>query len=244
MAANKSHSHIPTNRPIRIYKSLSQKIVHDSNTIKLIALFSQLKSMYVGGIILNYTSRYKQLTAVLDISESTLRKRINQLTTMGLIKKEGKHISFIAHKKIKELFDLSPKLRKVNLFAFENTKQIQNKIIVTAINENLKQQKYKINKKILSQKIKRLAIQCSTIEENTYSFYAKRIDSLLENQIKRNLKTIKCGRIPKINTQATLSRQGVAKLLGRKSKATGTRWIRKLNQLNLILEHSLIFMMQ
>lgn len=231
---------ISTIRPLVIFKGFPTSIISDKGTVKVMSVFFQLKSFYVGGSIHNYRSRYREITDLLKICDSTLRRRIGEMVSLGLVVNDGGNLVFAGRNKIKELFDLSGKSRKVYRLKFDETKNIEKQIVALAIDENIRHQVYALRKKLVSDRIDKLALHDTRISGKLKRSGNSRFEYLSQVQLQRNIKSILKGNTPKINAQTTLSRMGIATLLGMKSKSTGTRWANRLSFMGLIddLENS------
>lgn len=221
-------------KTIRIHRELPAKIVDNSKLLKALAVFYGLKFIYVGGIIINMTGRYKEISDKLKISPNNLRSKIKTLIEIGLIKKEGRNIFFSGFNQIGKTFNT--KSNKSYRISYTDVKALEIIIKALAIENNLEKQRHKVKEKIIKEELRRYGkIEAKTIRNKIKKYirknilfyserYHKRVPSKSNNIFSEN----------KLNTDISISRLGVAGLLGRVSKSTGSRAVNKMKNLNLL----------
>jgi len=230
---------------VSIPKGLSSAIIKDDELFRNIVIFYKLKSLYVGGIILQYKSRYEELRKKITqhydssdkikcISESTLRKSISYLKRQNLIKIENGNLllasknTLIAQHKVSR--KKSYKLKTLD-FSF-----LKEKFQTLSIDENLQKQKFIVVHKITVKEISdnEGTIHSEKIYKKIYNRRKKHIiknfESYIEKYEKRfnlNISNLDFNK-KHINPNITLSREKIAFNLNRKSKSTGSRITKKL----------------
>lgn len=222
---------------IRIHQGLPTKIVKDQKLLKAICVFYGLKYLYTGGIILNISKRYKEISNNLEISETNLRSKIKYIIELGLIKRDNNNLTFAGFTKIKQILKL--KTFKCFRVEYKTPKNLEILIKCLSLEENFKKQEYKLQQKVLKEELKGFG----KIEaKNTKTKIIKKLKSglgpLTEQYKQRepNYSIHKDSLKKEINPVTTLSRLGVAKLFHRKSKSTGTRFINKLKKSGYVFE--------
>lgn len=222
---------------IRINSGLPTKIVKDQKLLKAFCVFYSLKYLYSGGIILNISKRYQELSKKLQISETNLRSKVKYLIEIGLITKENNNLTFAGFSAIKKKYKI--KTFKSFRLEYKNPKGLEVFIKCAAIEENLKKQEYKLQQKILNEELRKFGkIEAKSIRKKIIKQLKSNIGILTENYKKRepSYSLNKTKLKNEVNPVTTLSRLGVADLFGRKSKSTGTRFINKLKKYDCILE--------
>jgi hypothetical protein len=224
---------------ISIPRGLPTYICKDNSLLKTTTVFYQLKSLYKGGVIINYTSRYSDIANEFNISVSKLRNYIRVLLKKGWVKKENKNMILMSKRYISEGFNISKYCYKIKTTELCN---LENIFKALAIQENYNKQEHLLKKRL----IKKILLK-ETEGETCSSKGLKKLESNIKKRVTNNLEDLKqteylrfeenpVDSIKKklINPFITLSRKGVAKLLGRKSKSSGYRNITKLKKNNLV----------
>lgn len=224
---------------IKINRGLVTSLAKDNHWLKAMSVFYSLKFLYSGGIILDISKRYSFFAKKLNISESNLRAKVKFLIQNGLIEKKNNNLYFLSFNKIKEKFKI--KTFKNYKIEYKNPKELEVFLKTLILKENLETQEFKIKEKILSEELKKFGtIEAKTIRNKIRKHLKKYLSHLTENYKKRELSNSKGNlqKKPKINTDLTLSRNKIANTFGRKSKSTGSRFIKKAKGLGLVLEDS------
>jgi predicted transcriptional regulator len=217
-------------------------IICQEGLIKPIAYYYQLKSLYKGGIILNWKYRKQEIADLLKISRATLYNNTNKLIELGLAKKEGKHLVFTSEKFLLQKFGIKYRWERKNRTVYyvyrhdplnigENCEE---QIKGLMIKESLEKQEFIVKNKIIKNEI---AKSGSTTESNIKKLrkvILKRMDTHLKYNRLRGLKSIVNEKNPEINPIITLSRGTIARKLNRKSKSTGYRAVKKLKNLGIV----------
>jgi predicted transcriptional regulator len=200
-------------------------------------MFYSLKYLYSGGIILNISKRYKEISKTLEISESNLRNKIKFLIELGFITKDNNNLSFIGFNKIQKKFKI--KTFKSFKVEYKNPKELEILLKCVAIEENFKKQEYKVQEKIIKEELKRFGkIQARNTEIKIKKNIRKNIGPLTEQYKKREpfYSINKVSIEKKINPVATLSRKGISNLFNRKSKSTGSRFLNKIKKRGYVIQ--------
>lgn len=219
---------------IRIHKELPSKIVENPRLIKAFAVFYGLKFIYVGGIIINITGRYDEIASKLGISQNNLRGKIKTLLELGLVKREGRNLWFAGFNQIGKT--LQTKSKKSYKIGYTNVKALETIIKALAIENNLERQRHKVKEKIVNEELRRYGkIEAKTIRNKIKKYIRKNILFYSEKYQKRvSSKSKNFFSKPKLNTDISISRMGIADMMGRISKSTGSRLVRKMKALNLL----------
>jgi DNA-binding Lrp family transcriptional regulator len=222
---------------IRIHQGLPTKIVKDQKLLKAICVFYGLKYLYTGGIILNISKRYKEISKKLEISETNLRSKVKYLIELGLITRENNNLTFTGFTKIKQILKL--KTFKSFRVDYKTPKNLEILIKCLSIEENYKKQEYKLQQKVIKEELKRFGkIEAKNTQKKIIQKIRKGIGPLTEKYKQRepNFSINKDSLKKEMNPVTTLSRQGVAKLFNRKSKSTGTRFINKIKKHGYVID--------
>lgn len=202
-------------------------------------VFYSLKYLYSGGIILNITKRYKEISKRLEISETNLRDKIKFLIESGLIKKEDGNLTFISFNKLQKKYKLN--CYKHYKLEYANPKKLEILIKSFIVVENLEKQRYKVQQKIINIELRKFGkIQAKSTVRKLRKRIKANIGYLTEIHLKREYSNSifdfnKKEKKP-INGQITISRQNVSTIINRKCKSTGSRLIKKFNSLGILLE--------
>ena len=221
---------------ISIPKGLPTAILKDGLE-RDFTIWYQLKSLYVGGIIKDYTKRYQELADTLGIGNSTLRKYIKRLLSYGWVTKKGKHLFFISREKLRVKYNVAKAKYKV-----KPNENLLEWVKVRAIKENLNKQIHAYKQKYVDNGLKDSKDKSQGLKR-LFKTQLKDFDNHLSKQQERFRKDVKNGVKGAINPFITLSRLGIAKVLNRKSKYTGSYQMKKFKKANLILkdESNLLF---
>jgi hypothetical protein len=209
----------------------------------------KLKSLYVGGVILDYRKRYDELSKdpLINCSQSNLRKYISILKELNYAwtDKANKNLFLISKEYLKKEYEVSRYSHKIEVNQSNiggcNLEYVMKGL---SINENLERQKHVITKKLRDEKYDIVSTDKGQNyldekrDKKLLSFVKKDYDNLIDKKQKRYLKDLSQFNFKGINDTffpfQTLSRLGLSKCVGRKSKATGTRLMTKLKHMGLI----------
>lgn len=143
---NRSHIKIP--------KRLSGIIAKDKSLLKPFATYFELKPLYYSSVIKDAKKHYIDIAAYLDICENTLRQRISEMLKLDLAWWDGKDLRLVAYRKICKRYALSNFYHKIN-----NQGQTDNIIRTVSLKENLDNQAYCSNKKIIHNAVREEVLQ-------------------------------------------------------------------------------------
>lgn len=139
---------------IKIPKRLSGIIVKDKKELKPFATYFELKPLYYSSVIKNARHYYKDLAQYLNISENTLRQRIADMLRMDLAWWDGKDLRLVAYNKVCKKYKLTHYFHKIN-----NIGDTEYNIRAISLKENLDDQQYVCNKKIIQNAIKQEIVE-------------------------------------------------------------------------------------
>lgn len=222
---------------IKINRGLTTLLAKDNTWLKALSVFYSLKFYYKGGIILNISKRYNFFADELKISETNLRSKIKFLIDNGLIERRNNCLIFVSFNKIKEKFKI--KTTKYYKLSYRKPKELEFFLKTLIIKENLEKQEYKLKEKIINEELKKFGkIEARTIRNKIRNYLKKNITQLRLKHQKRELSNSSNNlfKNPSINDTITVSRKKIATELGKKSKSTGSRFIKKIKSLGLVLE--------
>jgi hypothetical protein len=231
---NKEYISIPKGLPTVIAKSNKER--------KMISAFYQLKSLYVGGIIHNYSARAGEIAKTFSYSERKLRGLISDLRKANLVSVDAnKSLILRSSKFLGESFKVSTKrFYKIDVTRISDLEEILKGLVIL---DNIEQQVHILRDKVTTNSIYRsVGIYNPTTASPTHSkkmmkIFGKSYDRDLEFEKKRY--TDRIANLQSVDNAtlfpfATLTRQGIATVFGKKSKSTGHRWIQKLSKLNIV----------
>lgn len=217
--------------------------VQDNRELKSYAVFYQLKSLFVGGIVRDYRKKTKLIASTFGYGERKLRTYISLLVKNGLAEIVNRHhLVLRASKFVSSLHGVSKK--KFWRVPASKVSELEDIFRVLALQENIKRQQFLLESKVVDCAIS----TCVGIPNPTTSLqpsrlralrkaYAQDYDKLLNEQQTRYTDSVATLQVPKkdsIFPWATLSRQGVATVLNRKSKATGHKYAKRFAALGYI----------
>lgn len=209
----------------------------------------KLKSLYIGGVILDYRKRYGELSKnpLIDCSESNLRKYIKELKDLNYAwtDSSNKNLFLISKEYLKKEYEVSRYSHKIEVNQSNIGKSnLEYVMKALSINENLERQKHVITKKLRDEKYDMVSKDKGQNyldekrDKKLLSFVKKDYENVLNRKQKRYLKDLSQLNFKGINDTffpfQTLSRLGLSKCIGRKSKSTGTRLMNKLKHMGLI----------
>lgn len=209
-------SHTPNN--IRILKGSAESLVNLKEGFHELTVLFQLKALYKSNSIHNYRSRWLEISRILGISESKLRKAVNYLLSVKLAHREGEDLRLAGQTTIKKYLDV-PSFRK-HTIPFTQNKNLETKIKGLVIHQNLNRQNFIIRKKTAES----LGFNRGLKGRNKDLINRMITDKILSQRSEKGF----------TNAATSLSRLSIAKLLNRKSSSTGNRWMKKFKELNLI----------
>lgn len=224
---------------------LATVVVESNLLLKTYSVFYQLKSLYVGGIILDYHKKVDEIAKTFGYSERKLRTYIKSLKEIGIVEVVRKrHLVLRASKHVGKLFGVSCK--RFWRVKTESVSDLEDLFRVLAIEENIKQQRFSLEEKVVASAIStRVGIPnpIKTLQPSRLRILRKAVakdyGSLLLERQTRYTETIASLNSPAPTEEtifpwATLSRQGIATVLNRKSKSTGHKYAKKFAALGYI----------
>jgi predicted transcriptional regulator len=226
-----------------IPKGLPTKIA-EADIVKPIAYYYQLKSLYVGGVILNWKYRKKEIAAVLNVSMSSLYNHTQKLIDLKLAKKEGNNLVFVSEKKLLHKYGIKTKFqrKKRTVYFIQRHEPLpigddaELHIKGLVIKENEEKQKFVIKSKIIESNIRKSGTLSERTANKLRQNIKKNYNSYLKHEQLCGLKSITSGETPEINPNVCISRHSIAKKLSRKAKSTGHRIAKKLSGKGIIKE--------
>lgn len=221
-------------RTIRIHRDLPGILSKDPLMLRCMGVFYSMKFLYVGGIIKDIPSRYGEIAGKIGISRSNLRGKVKVLTERGLLKREGRNLLFAGFDEIGKRFQL--KTKKSFRVSHRGAKELETVMKALSLEVNFEMQRHKVRERIVSEELRRYG-----------KIEAKGIKAKIRKYIRKNIAhyAVKYNRRvspnpgnpfvpPRTNTDISISRQGLAHMMGRRSKSTGSRLMRRMASLGLV----------
>lgn len=172
---------------------LTQHVDVDRKKMKQIEFYYQLKLLYTCGCIKNYRKRYKELSTMLNMGESTLRGKIMQLKEQGLASSDKNHL-YIRSKYhfsqwLGEKFedsDLKENYMRRFKITKRNFKNFSTIIYATIIDNNLKQQKDQYCYKVFQSEVEKTTQKIKRGYRRTkkYKVLLNNINNFIDNDKK------------------------------------------------------------
>lgn len=229
---------------ISIPKGLPTKIVQNNRDFKMLIVFYQLKSLYVGGIIHDYTKKYNVIAEKFGISSSKLRSYISILLKMGWVYKDkNKSLVIRSKKMLSEAYGVSKYCYKIKIDVIND---LENVIRTLVIKENQEKQVHLLKKKLVNRQLdKEGRASSSKILARQTKIIKKYVNNNFENLVEKEKIRLRgigfhdnCTKlideINKLNPFISTSRFNVSKILNRRSKSTGSRYVKKLLDKNYL----------
>lgn len=208
---------------VKIHEGVPTALCADHNFLRCYVIFLRLKSMYVGACLLNYRKRYDELASKLNISNSNLRKSIAFLKLKKFVFSKNDHLWLISSDKVSESLQVKIKGR-YRIIADDNS---ESKIQTLAINENLNKQNEAIKSQYIKVELEKVYGNVQNIQHKAIKKLHRALSSIPMNEIKKRIYQ-QPSNYKGITAQATLSRQGIARILGYENKSTGSRIVKRL----------------
>lgn len=221
-------------KTIRIHRDLPGILLKDQTMLKCMSVFYSMKFLYVGGIIKDIPSRYGEIAGKIGISRSNLRGKVKILTERGLLKREGRNLVFAGFDEIGKRFQL--KTKKSFRVSHRGAKELETIMKALSLEVNFEMQRHKVRERIVSEELRRYGkIEAKGIKAKIRKHIRKNIAHYAVKYNKRvSLNPGNPFTPPKTNTDISISRQGLASMVGRKSKSTGSRLMRKMTCMGLV----------
>lgn len=227
---------------------LAPILTMNNRQLKAASILYQLKSIYVGGIIFDYK---KQLDVIADSFGYSKRKLIDYIKMLKeeslAVEDNNGRLSLRSSKYIAQHFGLGQtgfhKIKKSDLA------DIETYIKALALQENLKTQEYNLEAKVMQKEIKAKvgiinpAALNAAADRRMRKAMRNSMPELIKNQQERYIQAITTFQKPEDNIFPfiTLSRQGIAKVVNRKSKSTGHRLAKKMVKLGYIADKAVSY---
>ncbi len=224
---------------ISVPNGLPRAIINDNKLFKAVVMFYKLKSLYKSGVIKNYTRRYREIAEHPNVNccESKLRASIRTLRDLGYVCKEGKNLIIRSKFLLKEEFGVSKFSTKIECQDIKNLEYYLKRLIIEG---NIEQQRVRVVEKIVADEYS-VGKEKGSPESKTFKqlkkFVSKDFNACLKRQQARYAHTVR-NNLQSDNSNfypfLTLSRKGIARNLGKRSKSTGSRYIKKFKDLGYI----------
>lgn len=221
-------------RNIRIHRDLPDRILQDTSVLKGMSVFYSMKFLYVGGVIKDMPSRYREIAGRIGISQSNLRSKVRLLAEMGLVKRQGRNLTFAGFNEIGRIFNL--KAKRSFRVSHAGAKRMETIFKALSLEVNFERQRHKVRERIVNEELKRYGkIEAKGIQAKIRRHIRRNIAGYAERQ-ERRASQHSPNRFEHrgINTDITISRQGMADMMGRKSKSTGSRLLRRMSSMGLV----------
>lgn len=227
---------------------LAPVLAKNNRQLKAVAILYQLKSIYVGGIVLDYKKQLDVIADSFGYSKRKLTDYIKMLKEENLaVEDNNGRLSLRSSKHIAQYFGLGQtgfhKIMKSDLA------DIETYIKALSIQENLKTQEHNLHAKIMQQEVKAKVGIINPAALNPAANRRMRkvlrnsMPELIKNQQERYIQAITTFQKPEddIFPFITLSRQGIATAVSRKAKSTGHRLAKKMIKLGYITDKAVSY---
>lgn len=232
---------------LRIPKGSAEKILIHKAAPALFA-YLELKPLFVCSVICSDQGRipYKKIAEFLRLSVSGTRAKIRTLERYRLVRIDrDKNIILGSYQRFRKVIKHEGK-HSYKILNNGDTKEI---IKATALTENLNRQKFVLSRKIISYEWFNNTVENSAnakeylkfsecperiISKANFRKYKKILGMNWDYELRRWEKVYNermkqtAIEFPKINTNVTLSRRGIARILGKKAISTGHYQMKKL----------------
>ena len=208
---------------VKVHAGVPSQVCPDHEFLRSYSIFLRLKSLYTGGCLHNYRKRYDELASKLNISSSTLRKAVAFLKNKKFAISKGQHLWFISADKVSKHFE-GHQSKGYKIFPDENT---ESKIQTLSIYENLTKQENAIKAQFIKVELEKVYGNVKNIQYKAIRKLHRALSALSMKEIKKRIYK-QPTQYKGISAHATLSRQGLAKLLGYENKSTGSRIVKRL----------------
>jgi len=222
---------------LSIPRGLATKIVKDNIDLKNITTLYQLKALYNGGIILKIKDRYETIAKELGYGKTKLRENINNLVNWGLASYEHGNLSLKNKYHLTERYGVSKYCYKVSITQ-NDLQNLEAVFKALAIYEAQQRQVFRITHKLIANQIREEGKTKPQAPEKVKSLVRKNIrvnwEKIMEKKTLAFLRGLVSDKKPfsqaqaftskkPINPLCSFSRIGVARILGKSSKSTGSR---------------------
>lgn len=174
---------------IKVPKRLAPILAKDKQLLKPFSIYFELKPLYYSSVIKNAKHHYPDLCKYLGISMNNLRQKVADMLRMDLAWWDGKDLRLVAYKKLCKRYELSNFYHKVN-----NVGNTELTLRTISIKENLDNQTYVCNKKIVNNAIKEELLQNELHKVKTLSTkYVVSIPEMVKRINSDNLEKVVSG---------------------------------------------------
>ncbi len=208
---------------VKVHAGVPSQVCPNHEFLRSYSIFLRLKSLYTGGCLHNYRKRYDELASKLNISSSTLRKAVAFLKNKKFAISKGQHLWFISADKVSMHFE-GHKSKGYKIVPDGNTEY---KLQTLSIHENITKQENAIKAQFIKVELEKVYGTVKNIQYKAIKKLHRALSLLPMKEIKKRIYQ-QPTQYKGITAHATLSRQGIAKLLGYENKSTGTRLVRRL----------------
>ena len=231
---------------ISIPRGLPTSICRSTRTTKAITVFYQLKALYTGGVVLNMRRRYREVADTLAISESKLRSYVKYLQEdMDLVWWDGHHLTIRSSKVLTERWKVSKFRYKLPPDIYRDNAKLENVVYQLALAENQERQAYQYLQKLTRRQLglegKAKGERLSKAERTVFARVRRDFSKIVRSEQKRFVHALSTGYLSgdfnakdHLNPFFSFTRQKIAEILGKKSKSTGSRRLKKLKSYDLV----------
>jgi hypothetical protein len=223
---------------ISLPKGLPTKLVQSTRELKAVAVWYQLKTLRVCGVIKDFGRNAKAIAATFGYSERKLRTYVAYLTQRGHIERPDRHTLVLRSSRLLSTeYGVAKRCHKIGATDFH---QLELVIQELALTENIERQAHTVKGKLQEQYLRNEGIPNSSNLQPAAKKRLMRGFNLaqeMEKAASHFVATVSTLALtPTLNPFVTLSRGGIARALGRRSKATGFRYAQKLRAAGLLTE--------
>jgi hypothetical protein len=211
---------------ISLPKGLPTKLVYNTRELKAVAVWYQLKSLQVCGVIKDFGRHAKAIAANFGYSERKLRTYVAYLTERGYIERPNRHTLVLrASRLLGNEYSVAKTYYRIDATKLH---QLELELRALALHENTRRQAYTLRHKLQEQYLRNQGIQNSSFLQPAAKRRVMRGFDLAQEVKKATTHFVATvptlAQTPEINPFVTLSRAGISRMLSRSRKAPGLRY--------------------
>lgn len=216
------------------YKCL-QPLVKDPSLLKAFCIYGKLKLCFTYSTIHNISSRKKEIANYLGISENTFRKYLGILKSKGLVEQYGNNIVFCSKTKLYTIFNIERNFNEnqnkysEKFFSLGKADLTIDNIRLLALRQKRDQINYNNKHRVARIILKSFGtIKCPATKQKLFKQSLKKAEKIVSSHnqnIAKRLVNSKYGFI-----DDNMCTQSISSMIGRKSKMTGFRFMKRLSQ--------------
>ncbi|QKG56981.1 hypothetical protein GKZ68_10300 [Hymenobacter sp. BRD128] len=214
----------------------------NNRDLKAMTVLYQLKALFVGGVIQDFGQQAQHIAATYGYSISKLRSYVAVLCQMGLLTKPRRGTLVLASSR-RIAAHHSLQVRGFHRLPSTQLTDLETRLRALALAENIDRQQYALEQKAITATLVSRGIPMPAHQQPQRLNHLKKTVQVaeavgaLQTRFTQEVATLAFdSRKADFNPFATLSRKGIARALGRHSKATGLRYAKLLTKVQLLTD--------